>query len=122
MKIVDAQSPAPGTKPAWAGKGTKTPVKDVIGPSNPAPTAKLPKPSPARNVQPSSEANEAGTPVLVGQGQDQSTKRKLNLDVQTGGVTEVVTNPPSVDTSDSGVKVRRLQGTYCMQDEYNSNL
>jgi len=112
---LDAQSPAPGTKSAWAGKGTKTPVKDVVAPSNPAPTAKLPKPSPARNAHASSEANEAG-PQVQGQDQANGSKRKLNLDVQ-AGMAEVVSNPPSVDPSDSGVKVRRFEGKYCMQDE-----
>ena len=107
---MDAQSLALGTKPAWAGKGTKTPIKDVIAPSNPAPTARLPKPSLARNPLPSSEAHET-SPQAQGQDQANNLQRKLNMDVPAGRVTEVVTNPPFVDPSDSGVKVRRFQGS-----------
>ena len=103
---MDTQSPAPGAKPSWAAKGSKTPVKEVVAPCNPAPTAKLPKPSPARNLQPSAEANEAEVTTGPGQEQANGSKRKLNMDVQTGGTTEAVTNPPSVDPTDSGVKVR----------------
>lgn len=102
--IVDAQSLVPGTKPAWAGKGTKTPVKDVIAHSNPAPTARLPKPSPARNLQPFIEAHEAG-PQIQGQEHANDSKRKLNSEDPAVGMTAVVTCPPSVDPSDSGVKV-----------------
>lgn len=107
LKIVDAQSPLPATKPSWAAKGSKTPVKDVVTPCNPASTAKIPKPSPSRNVQPSAEANEAE--VTTGPGQDQSngSKRKLNMEAQSGAAT-VAPNPPCVDPTDSGVKVRKV--------------
>ena len=113
LKVVDAQSPVPGGKSLWAAKGSKTPVKDVVAPCNPGPPAKLPKPSPGRNVQPAGEANEAEVTTGPGQEQANGTKRKLNLEVQIGGTSEGVTNPPCVDPTDSGVKVRKLWRESC---------
>lgn len=107
LQILEVPSPAPckGTT-----KGSKTPiaVKDLAVPSSGALMPKLPKPSPARNVQLPSQGQECLTQVPpTGPGPDHQTgtKRKLNLEVHTGGVVEGLMSAATVEPSDTGVKV-----------------
>lgn len=105
----------PQTKPSWASKGSRTPVKDTVVLS-PALVAKGPKPSPARNVFPSNEHPEANAQIATGAGpeQENGSKRKLSWEAHTGP-SEGVANPSSVDPSDSGVKVRESQCNFRVQ-------
>lgn len=95
-----------GVKPSWTSKGSKTPVKDVAM-ASPALLPRFPKPSPVRNVLPTNEGQDAITPVIAGAAQEQvnGSKRKLNWDLPSGAA-DGVANHPSVDPSESGVKVR----------------
>lgn len=106
-QVLDCSSPAP-CKPT--GKGSKTPsaLRESTVVNSPALMPKVPKPSPARNMQPVSQNQGALNQVHPqGPGPDQGngTKRKLNLDVQTGGVVESVMNGAVTDPTDTGVKV-----------------
>lgn len=94
-----------GVKPSWTSKGSKTPVKDVAM-ASPALLPRFPKPSPVRNVLPTNEGQDAITPVIAGAAQEQvnGSKRKLNWDLPSGAA-DGVANHPSVDPSESGVKV-----------------
>lgn len=94
-------------------KGSKTPgalkESSVCGSGSPALMPKLPKPSPGRCVQPLGQNQGALNQILPqGSGPEQPTcaKRKLNLDVQAGGVMENLISAASMDASDTGVKVR----------------
>lgn len=83
-------------------------MKESPVPGSPALMPKLPKPLPARSLHPLSQGQDAMTQVLpTGPGPDQahSSKRKLNLEVQVGGVVEGITNTGAVDPCDTGVKV-----------------
>lgn len=106
-QLQDCSSPAT-CKTVSKGSKTSGALKESSVCSSPALMPKLPKPSPGRCVQPLGQNQGALNQVPPqGPGPEQPTcaKRKLNLDVQAGGVMENLMSAASVDTSDTGVKV-----------------
>lgn len=107
--MQECLSPAP-CKPTAKGAKIPAALRESTVISSPALMPKVPRPSPARNNQPASQNQVASNQVhSQGQGQDQGNgiKRKLNLDVQTGGVVESLMNAAAAatDSTDTGVKV-----------------
>ncbi|KAG0628802.1 hypothetical protein M758_1G054100 [Ceratodon purpureus] len=102
--------PSPGPcKPNSKVSKTPSVLRESTVVSSPALMPKVPKPSPARNtMQPLSQNQGALNQVAPqGPGPDQGngTRRKLNLDVQAGGVVESLMNAAVSDPNDTGVKV-----------------
>lgn len=105
--MQECLSPAP-CKPTAKGAKVPAALRESTVISSPALLPKVPKPSPARNIQPASQNHVASNQVhSQGPGQDQGNgiKRKLNLDVQSGGVVESLMNAAATDSTDTGVKV-----------------
>jgi hypothetical protein len=107
-QLQDCPSPAT-CKTVPKGSKTSGALKESSVCGSPALMPKMPKPSPGRCVQPLGQ-NQGALNQVPPQGpgpeQPSCAKRKLNLDVQAGGVMENLMSSASVDTSDTGVKVR----------------
>lgn len=107
-QVPELPSPGP-CKPNSKVSKTPSVLRESTVVSSPALMPKVPKPSPARNtMQPLSQNQGALNQVAPqGPGPDQGngTRRKLNLDVQAGGVVESLMNAAVSDPNDTGVKV-----------------
>jgi hypothetical protein len=106
--VPEFSSPGP-CKPNAKGSKTPSALRESTVISNSAVIPKVPKPSPARNnVQPLGQ-NQGAVNQVPPQGPDpdqgNSIRRKLNLDVQAGGVVESMINAAVSDPNDTGVKV-----------------